>query len=130
MERSELAMIGRTISVDIDSDMPFRALKTYFNMAYFLNKVFCCKSVFKGFHFWAVVPQNLTLEQICNMRLAFGDDRARVDFDIRKDVYGKPKQVLFTKKKGKEKEKLVLGWKAIPQPFKNSHKPQPKRGVG
>jgi hypothetical protein len=115
-----------TISVDRDSDKAYRALKSYFNMAYFFEKVKVRQSSFRGFHLEAFIPQELSFDTLNDFRLAFGDDVGRIAFDERSLTMGKPKQVLFDWKNGERAGQRFLGIKAIPKPFKNSHIPANK----
>lgn len=115
-----MEVIRMRLSVDVDSDRAYPVLRAYYNMAYFFNKVFVRQSSSRGFHLEAYIPQEISFQLLNEYRLAFGDDNGRIAYDQKSVKQGKPKQVLFGKKKKKLAGKWYLGLNALPLPFKNS----------
>jgi hypothetical protein len=108
------------ITVDIDTDSPYEALKCFFNISYFFSEVRIRQSARKGYHLKAFCKEKLSFDTVIDLRLAFGDDLNRVALDCDRRFRGKPKQILFSQK-GKDKAgKWYDCLKPVPKPFKNS----------
>lgn len=122
-----IKMIGTTINIDIDTDNAYAALKAYYNLAHFFERVYVRQSSSKGFHLEAIIPQEIDFHRLVDFRLAFGDDMNRIIMDEKSIAYGKPKGVLFDWKNGKWAGKWYKSIRPIPVPFKNSKIPFRRR---
>lgn len=61
----------------------------------------------RGYHF-VVYDTGLSFEQVLELRNILGDDENRVKLD--KELFKKPKQVLFTEKNGHQRTLIPWDW--------------------
>ena len=103
------------VTVDLDYPSELQFLKVFFTLKLFTNiiEVFRTK---KGYHLQAYDFPELTEGELYEFRRFLGDDENRVFFD--EELHGKPEQVLFTRRHGRVRERLLwenivaLPWKS------------------
>lgn len=107
----------RRVTIDLDEPSDIELLKTYYNMNHLFGNVKCRRSSTKGFHLISFADEELSEEEVIDIRESIGDDPNRVRWDrLRSNEY-LDRHVLWSEKGDNSVGEFISNFKKFDSMF-------------